>query len=610
MCGIVGFNWADRRLVKRMADQITYRGPDGQGYFVDTNVSLGNRRLAILDLRALANMPMSDTEGEVWITYNGEIYNFRELRADLEKKGYRFRTNSDTEVIIYAYKAYGFDCVKKFLGMFAFCIYDARRRLFFLARDHLGIKPLYYYHLDSRFVFASEIKSLLVCDQVHTSLHKQALAQTLRFRYPPFTDTLFTHIKKVPAGSYLVFSKNNLQITRYWDITEAETSSNFHTASDRLLELLTTSVRYHLISDVPVGCFLSGGIDSSFVTALAAKQVHDRLKAFSVDFDHFSESSYASLLTKYATIDHQIIHVTEKDVLKHITTLAALYEEPMTEVASLPTYIMSKEVRRQGIKVVLSGDGADEIFGGYDHYFSMQRLHRLSYFLPRLPFLEHFLPGRLRRFFQVLRDAQTPATAYLYFNRFFKQDEILSLFVTVPDTENIRQRLMDELKHFTTFFNSILYLDVRHQLAEYFLMKLDKATMAASLESRVPYVTPAIASFAFQLSSSLKCPNAVPKALLRHSARSLLPKEILTRKKQGYGVPLDVWMRSSVGALVEQTLTDKSLLLRSGLFRKAAVQRILAQRRNDLHHAQASWTLFALEQFFQNYRDALFTKSS
>ncbi len=610
MCGIVGFNWADRRLVKHMADQITYRGPDGQGYFVDTNVSLGNRRLAILDLRTIANMPMSDKEGEVWITYNGEIYNFRELRVELEKKGYRFLTNSDTEVIIYAYKAYGFDCVKKFLGMFAFCIYDARHRLFFLARDHLGIKPLYYYHLDGRFLFASEIKSLLVSDEVHTTLHRQALAQTLRFRYPPFEDTLFTHIKKVPAGSYLVYSNNDAKITRYWDIIESAPSSDFNIAADHLLESLTASVRYHLISDVPVGCFLSGGIDSSFVTALAAQQVHDKLKAFSADFDHFSESSYATLLTKYTTIDHQIIHVTEKDVLKHIPTLTALYEEPMTEVASLPTYIMSKEVRKQGIKVVLSGDGADEIFGGYDHYFSMQRLHRLSYFLPRLPFLEYFLSGRLRRFFQVLRDAQTPATAYLYFNRFFKQDEILSLFTTIPDTEHVRQRLTAELKHFTTFFNSILYLDVRHQLAEYFLMKLDKATMAASLESRVPYVTPAISSFAFQLSGSLKCPGAVPKALLRHSARSLLPKEILTRKKQGYGVPLDAWMQSAVGDLVEQTLTDKSLLLRSGLFRKAAVHRILAQRKRDLHHAQASWTLFAVEQFFRNYRDALFTRSS
>lgn len=606
MCGIVGFTGGDKNLVRRMNQTIVHRGPDGVGYYTDKNVSLGNRRLAIIDLDKRSNQPMSTADGTIVITYNGEIYNFRELRQDLEKKGYRFVTTSDTEVILAMYQEYGFNCIHHFLGMFAFCIYDSQKNILFLARDHLGVKPLYYIFRNGQLFFASEINALLACDHLSFTLNTEAIYQTMRFRYPPFEDTFFSEIKKLKPGHYMVLFDHKLYVKKYWDIKQDLTSQSESSFSQQFLDVMHRSVNYHKIADTKVGCFLSGGIDSSLVTALLSKDNPDHVQAFSAQFDFFSEAPYARLLSTFSNIDHTIVDVTEKDALRALDTLFSLYEEPVTELASIPTLLLSQAARKHDIKVVLSGDGGDEMFGGYDHYFRLQRLHRLSRYLSKLRPLRRssLLPLKAKRVLEAMDKVQDPASAYLYMNRAFTQQEIDGLLSFPTNEQQLMQRVGAGLNETVTdFLNQILYLDIKHQLAEYFLMKLDKATMAASLEARVPYVSKEVAAFAYSIPPSLKFKGHVLKYLVKKSARSILPKEILQRKKHGYGVPLFAWMKSEIGEVVRQKLDGNAFIFREGFINREKARSFITTMNTDEHAANRAWHLFALEQWFAQYHD-------
>ena len=372
---------------------------------------------------------------------------------------------------------------------------------------------------------------------------------------------------------------------------------------------MKTSVKYHTIADTTVGCFLSGGIDSSLVTALMAQEQQEHVKAFSAQFDFFSEAEFSTILSEFAQIDHTVIDVTEKDALKTLPLLFKTYEEPMTELASIPTYLLSTVARKKGVKVVLSGDGGDELFGGYDHYFKLQRLHERSKGLMHtFDSLKNtkLLPYKARRYLQTLHDAQRPDTAYLYLNRAFKQEEIDDLATFNTNETQLLTAVQNNVNpSIKEFINQVLYLDLKYQVGEYFLMKLDKATMAASIEARVPYINKDLVHFSHQIPSALKYKDAVAKYISRKGAGHILPKEIIERTKKGYGVPLFPWMKSELGDVVKNKLDFNAMLFKHNIFRKEKVFEFMANMRKNEHAANRMWHLFAIENWLDTYKDPL-----
>jgi len=646
MCGICGILFRDPRqavsrdVLRQMVAAIRHRGPDDAGTYLrgdlpayvpegtvgqadrgtgaGANVGLGIARLSIIDVLG-GHQPVANEDGTVWIVFNGEIYNFRELRGQLIERGHVFRTRTDTEAIVHLYEEQGERVVEHLRGMFAFALWDERRQRLLLARDHLGKKPLVYYDNGSRLVFASELQSLLEAPGIPRAVCPEALDDYLTYQYVPAPLTLFQGIKKLPPAHYLVASATETRIERYWDLpTEVKEDADLDQSMADLRERLAEAVRMRLIADVPLGAFLSGGIDSSIVVGLMARERKEPVKTFSIGFGErkYDELNYARMAAERFGTQHREF-VVQPDAIHLLPTLVRHYGEPFADSSAIPTYYLAQKTREH-VTVALSGDGGDEAFAGYDRYLGM-RLASAYDALPK-PIRSIWegltdkligkmpasvepktLGRRVKRFLQGLSRPQ--AERYIdwiaYFKREHRQGLYTDDFAARLTGHNAEQFLLDE-------FAKVPHLDAvaatsRVDAVTYLpndiLVKVDIASMANSLEVRAPFLDREVMAFAFSLPTAIKMGawKASPKHLLREAFADLLPEAIRTRGKMGFGVPIAAWFRNELSAYVREVLLSPESLGR-GYFRDEAVRRLVEEHTaGRADHADRLWALLNLE---------------
>ncbi len=593
MCGIVGFNWEDKRLIKKMADSLKHRGPDGHGVYTNKNISLGHRRLAIIDLSERGRQPMCNEDETIWITFNGEIYNYKELRGKLISEGHKFRSDSDTEVIIHAYEEYGYSFLKKLNGMFAFGIWDYNKKRILIARDNLGIKPAYYYWDKKRLIFASEIKAILAAG-VERELNYEALNETLKNRFISADLTPFNKIKKLLAGHYCILENGNLVITKFWDLeNKGKLSLSDRDYIKKLNEKLIDSVKHHLIADVEIGSFLSGGIDSSLVTALAQKTINENnksIKTFNAYFDNFSERDYSRITADHIRSNHFELEVSENKAIKALDKITKIYDEPVIDPAVIPTYLISNYANKK-VKVVLAGEGGDELFGGYDYYQKITSIRNKIRLLGPLIKLGNLIKINSRKLDKINRLNRRILDVKAFY------DEMINTFNEEEIREITNVKLTPKkyfnFNKFPDFTDNLLYTDVKTLLPEYFLMKADKMTMAQSIEERVPYIYPDIADYAFQLPVRIKIKNKEEKYIIKQVAKNYLPSEIIRRKKQGYGVPINFWMRrGQMGGLIESYFENNKTIIN-----KEYLDKVIKNYKRSDHYQNQLWILYNISRW-------------
>jgi asparagine synthase (glutamine-hydrolysing) len=627
MCGICGKIYFDpQRAVTRaelaqMSQTLEHRGPDGEGIWTDGYVGLAHRRLAILDLRAVAGQPMSNEDGSVWLTFNGEIYNFRELRTELETRGHIFRTTSDTEVIVHAYEEYGRECLNYFRGMFAFALWDARARTLLLARDRVGKKPLYYYKGSDRFVFGSEIKALLADPAVPREPDPVALDHYLALQYIPAPLTAFRGIRKLPAAHWLELHNGHLELGRYWKLRYTPK----HTISmrDAVAELqwhLAEAVRLRLVSDVPLGAFLSGGIDSSAVVAYMARALDSPVRTFSVGFAEaaFDERPFARMIAEHYRTAHTEL-VVEAPVADILPRLVWHHDEPFGDASAVPSYAIAA-LTRQHVTVVLNGDGGDENFAGYDRYITDRLLHRGDIIPLSLRCVFAALLQRLPECWQQQRPfrklvkiaaimAQTPARRYARLSGHFPPEERQGLYtdtfraaIAEADPEGIFVEVFEQ-SDAEDWTDAALHADVNLYLADDLLVKMDRATMAHSLEARSPFLDHVLMEYIATLPPGFKLAGIQKKRLLKASLRGLLPNAVLDRPKMGFCAPIETWFRKDLRELAYDLLLSPRAIQR-GYFRPQTVVKLLDTHcRGDANHAGYLWDLLMLELWHQTFID-------
>jgi asparagine synthase (glutamine-hydrolysing) len=610
---------AARDLIARMLSVIEHRGPDGEGHYTEPGIAMGMRRLAIIDL-ATGRQPISNEDGSIWIVFNGEIYNYRELRELLLARGHKLRTRTDTETIVHLYEDEGERCVERLRGMFAFAIWDRRERRLFLARDRVGKKPLHYTLVGRTLVFGSEIKSLLQHPDVKREINLQAISDFLSFGYVPDPATAFNSISKLPPGHTLTFKDGMVSARRYWDFDYSGDSAAQGLRKpeapeddyiERLRELIAESVRARLESDVPLGAFLSGGIDSSVVVAMMAREM--KVKTFSIGFSDagFDELRYARIAARHFGADHHEFVVTP-DVCRLVEEIVWHHDEPFADVSSVPTYVVSK-MAREHVTVALSGDGGDEVFGGYERYVVDQRRRRYE----RIPaFLRRALLRASRTLPQgaygkrFLRNiALDPAARYVDSVTYFDHDAQLNLF-----SEDARRALAgyDPAERFERTFaapasrsglDHLLYLDSKTYLPGDILVKVDRMSMANSLETRAPLLDHRLIEFAQTIPASLKLRGLETKYILKRAAAGLIPDEIINRPKQGFDVPIRRWFNRELREMLDDTLNDRRARER-GDFNHRAVLAILDEHRRGVRdHSRQLWSLLVLELWRRAFID-------
>jgi asparagine synthase (glutamine-hydrolysing) len=624
MCGIAGIvggsqGSVDAQTIHRMCQAIVYRGPDDEGIFVKDGVGLGMRRLSIIDL-AGGHQPVFNEDRTVWVVFNGEIYNFPELRKELEGRGHRFYTHTDTEVIVHLYEDLGADCVQKLRGMFAFALYDERRRCLLLARDRLGKKPLHYALSDGRLLFGSEIKAILSVEPKLAQLNSDALLQYFYFGYIPDPATAFAPIQKLPPGHVLEFAAGKIAVRQYWDLPEYGTYSpaSEQECLEELEHRLAEAVRIRLIADVPLGALLSGGTDSSTVVALMAGATSRPVKTFSVGFRHadFNEAPYARMVAeKFATDHHELI--LEPDVRETIETLTRSLEEPFGDSSMLPTYYISCLARKH-VTVALSGDGGDEAFAGYERY----RIHlqdRSHDWIPQWagrwyrrgihPWLPYNLPGRSLAYSLSL-PWQDRYTEGVSFHPFQREMGLLSEdFVGAAQPLKLFREYLDKARAHDPL-GRVLYLDSKTYLPGDILTKVDRMSMLTSLEARVPMLDHVFLEWVTALTPEWKMRGGIQKYILRKLAERVgVPKEVLYRPKQGFALPLGHWMRNELKDLILEVMQDPGTLQR-GYFNPNGIARLLNehfQGRRD--HSARIWRLFMFELWHRNFLESFPSRS-
>ncbi|MEX2123361.1 MAG: XrtA/PEP-CTERM system amidotransferase [Woeseia sp.] len=628
MCGISGIvDLRERRpvnaaLLRAMNDTLTHRGPDGEGFHLEPGVGFGHRRLSIIDLEG-GKQPLYNEDESVVVTYNGEIYNFHELAEELIGKGHQFRTRCDTEVIVHAWEEWGERCLDRFNGMFAFAIWDRRQEILFLARDRLGVKPLYYAELsDGEIIFGSELKALLVHPKLKREIDPTAVEEYFCFGYIPDPKTIYKSVRKLAPGHYLLAWRGRAAPSprRYWDVPlqerqRAEPDSSAH--EEGLRERLLDSVRLRLVSDVPLGAFLSGGIDSSAVVAMMREIGTENLLTCSIGFKEkqYDESAYAAMVANAKHTNHQA-EIVEASDYSLLDKLVGLYDEPFSDSSAIPTYRVCGLARRH-VTVALSGDGGDEDFLGYRRYrlFAMEERLRalfpgwfrtpvfgaLGRFYPKLDWAPQIFRGKTT--FQAL--ARNPADAYLHGVSIFPDTGRRQLFsgdlrnelAGYEAAEVFRKHL--EGKSFPDPLSMIQYLDYQTYLPGDILTKVDRASMAHSLEVRVPFLDYTLVEWAARLPSSIKLKGREGKAVLKKALEPLLPKEVLYREKMGFAVPLDVWFRGSLEERMVASLEGEALL-QCGLFEPAFLRSIANDHRSRRRNYSAVlWALLMFEGFLK-----------
>lgn len=603
MCGIAGFNYEDKDLIKRMCDLMKHRGPDEFGFYLDSKISLGIMRLSIIDL-ITGNQPQHNEDQDIWIVFNGEIYNFKELRQILEKSTHKFYTNSDTEVILHAYEEWGEKCVERFRGQFAFCIYDSKKERLFLARDHMGLKPLYYYFNGNKLIFASEIKSIL-CHNIKRKVNKRAINLLLSLKYVPSELTLFKGIYKLPPASYLIFDLliKKIKVKKYWNF-------NFKTIISRttdelkteLKNLIEESVKVRLLSDVPIGAFLSGGIDSTAIVGFMTKFLDEPVKTFSLYFEEgapINEQRYSRLAVEYYNTDHTEM-VIKSTSYKILPKLVWHLDDLITDAAIIPIYLMAKSARKK-MSVALTGDGADEIFAGYSVFY---KNHIVQYpkFFPRRPldsimkFYNHFPSNKVRLFLSYLNKSKTEEDSYIR--------NLLTMYnIDKPDifpykVDNVEEMIKKTFVKNLDIVNQFTNWDLKYQIPNQYNMKIDKMTMAASLEARTPFLDYKIVKWAASIPPQLKLKKNIEKYILRLAVKDIVPPEILKRKKTAFGTPMNLWLKTGMKEVSSEIL-DR-LTKRSDIIKPSYIKSIKKNRFIKYYQTRV-WNLIMLELWYETF---------
>jgi asparagine synthase (glutamine-hydrolysing) len=623
MCGIVGQVFQEGRCnpetLRAMRDSMVHRGPDdaGEWYSSDFRVGLAHRRLAIIDLSHAGHQPMLDESGRFCIVFNGEIYNFKELRRELEGQGHIFRSESDTEVILASYREWGFECLQRFNGMFAFGLYDSEYRRLFLARDRAGEKPLYYWHSNGKFVFTSELKAMMADSSFSRILNVQALDYYLAYGYVPGNMCILKGVKKLEAGHALEydFEKDEVHIWRYWQLPEqnAVNKGDVDDFSCELEELLKDSIKRELVADVPVGVMLSGGLDSSLITAMAAAMSSRRISTFNVSFrghDGFDESAYARKIAEFFGTQHEEL-VAEPASIALLPEIAKQFDEPIADHAIVPTYLLSREIRKHA-KVALSGDGGDELFGGYSHYNWILKQGNFRRYVPNslrrciARVASNYLPLGMRGRNHLIGLSADYRNSISHINLYF--DHLSRKRIYSPDTrhddisvtpEIYRSSLPDPTQ---SLLRQVMEADFRTTLADGYLVKVDRASMLASLEIRAPLLDYRIIEFAYgRLPDYLKVTENARKVLLRKLAKRLLPKEYDVTRKQGFTMPLHAWFKGDWGAYMESVLMNSD----GSFFNKRFIQNLLSLQKKGYSNTNRIFALTMFELWRREYKVSL-----
>jgi len=624
MCGIAGkFNFdaarpIDRERLTAMTSAIAHRGPDADGFHVGAGIGLGHRRLSIIDL-STGDQPLANEDGTVWVIFNGEIYNFAEVRADLEARGHRFRTHADTEVIVHGYEQWGDRAVDRFRGMFAFALWDEPRRRLLLVRDRLGVKPLYYCALPTGVIFGSEIKALLEDPDVPRDWSAEALDAYLTLQYVPSPQTMYRSVCKLPAAHLLVAERGAVAVRRYWDLpfTGDGDPAREQDYLDRLDALVTESVRLRLVSDVPLGAFLSGGIDSSTVVASMAETCGpDRVITTSVGFDEgaFNELEHARVVARHLGVT-QHEQIVRPDIADLLPTLAWHLDEPFADSSAVPTYYVSRAAR-QHVTVALSGDGGDELWAGYARHrveqWELTAREWLGAAGGRLAGrLARSLPLAMKGARSLRHLALSPAEACAHKHAYglFERGTRESLYSHAFAHE---VRDADPFAGFRAAYDACgsrdpldraLYVDVRTYLVDDILTKVDKMSMAVSLESREPLLDHVLLEFAATVPAALKLKNGRGKHLLRRLLERRVPTAIVDRPKQGFAAPIGEWLRGPLAPMVDDLLLDGRMRER-GVFADRAVAAMWREHRSGSRdHRHRLWSLVMLELWFRQFVD-------
>jgi asparagine synthase (glutamine-hydrolysing) len=646
MCGICGkINFNDIEVqdsqLKRMCRSFAHRGPDDEGIYVsDVNgngikqslsVGFGHQRLSVIDLSDAARQPMSNEDGTIWITYNGEIYNFRELAEELKKKGHQFKSDTDTEVILHLYEEEGIDAVKRLNGMFAFAIWDENINRLWVCRDRIGIKPLVYYWDGKHFTFASEIKALLTDPNISKELDYEALQLYLTFNYVPAPYTIFKGIKKLEPGKYLLLQDGNVEIKTYWEppdsvdpvMASLPVEDQIEQFMRPLYESINDAVSSRMIADVPLGAFLSGGIDSSIIVALMARASNRPVKTFSIGFkdDHlYDETHYAREVAEQYGTDHHEFKISYKEMLDVLPDVISAFDEPFADSSAIPTYIVAEETKKY-VTVALSGDGGDELFGGYRSYLSEYWYSRYM----QIPGL--FRKGLIENLIKTLPDSRdVKILEYVRrLKKFIKAtrgsfpERLLALKEVFP--EEIRKNLLLNNHHNGNRsqelplgwvnrilsgyngdrINSMLYSDLKDSLPGDMLTKVDWMSMKNSLEVRVPLLDHRVVEMAFRMKGSLKLNNGKTKYILKEAFKDLLPSSLYHRPKAGFEVPISRWLKTDLKFLIDQYLA-KEKLREQGIFDSEIVDGLIQKHlSNKTDTSWMLWNLIVFQNWYQNY---------
>jgi asparagine synthase (glutamine-hydrolysing) len=625
MCGIAGIvdhdgAPVDRDLLTRMSEAIRHRGPDDDGFYFSAGVGLAMRRLAIIDLKR-GKQPIHNQSGTAWIVFNGEIYNYRELRKHLEELGHEFYTDSDTEAIVHAYDQYGTDCPEHLRGMFAFAIWDERHRSLFLARDRAGKKPLLYAQVNGQLIFASEFSALLRHPDISRDVDYEAIHHYLSFICVPAPLTAYRAIRKLEPGHWLQWKDGEIKTERYWQLDFSKKSNlTEEDAGERAVDLLREAVRIRLMSEVPLGAFLSGGIDSSAVVSLMAQESSEPVKTFSIGFDEqdFSELHHARRVAERVGADHHEF-VVRPNALEILPTLVEHYGEPFADSSAIPSYYVSRETRRY-VTVALNGDGGDECFAGYERYAAMNLARQYSVVpavvregvignvLRAIPVERPAVLRRAKRF--AAAASMTPIDRYLRWVSAFTEGAKTELY-----SENFKHAVAgwnsaDILKPWfakangSGIIDATLLTDTMTYLPNDLLVKMDIASMSVSLEARSPFLDHKLMEFAASLPEKYKLRRLTTKYLLKRVLKGLVPEENLTRGKMGFGVPIGHWFRGVMQPFLRETLLSEKARSR-GLFKPEAVRGLIDQHvSHKQDHSHRLWSLLMLELWFERFIDS------
>jgi len=618
ICGILNLNQerADKHILENMTAKLVHRGPDEGGIFVKDEVGLGHRRLSIIDLQT-GNQPIYSEDKNIVLVFNGEIYNFRELRKNLEQKGHVFLSQGDAETIVHLYEDYQEGCLDYLRGMFAFALWDVKEKKLFLARDRMGKKPAVYWWNDKRFLFASELQSLLEAPYVQREIDSESLNLYLSFFYVPAPWTMFKNIRKLPAAHYLVLKDGKLKIKKYWTLSAVPSNKSFSDYKEGLAAHLEEAVRLRMISDVPLGAFLSGGIDSSIIVSLMSKYSQGPVKTFSVGSKNqlYNELSFARIIAEKFHTEHKEL-IVEPKAIDLLPEIIRHYGEPFADYSCIPTFYLSR-FARQSVKTVLNGDGGDESFAGYDRYTACEiaeELNMLPGFLVKIInyFVEKMPPGndiktanwQLKRFFKSL--AYEPRERYLRWISAFNPEEKTGLYrsdfansINFDEGYELFKNYISGREN-ANFSEEACNLDIQTYLPYDLLVKMDIATMASSLEARSPFLDHKFMEFAAQIPFDLKLKNYNNKHILKQAFKGKIPQAILKRKKQGFSVPIGQWFRGELKNFMLDVLLDSAT--QKQYFKRSFIQGMIDEHLSSkVDNGYKIWTLLIFELWHREF---------